>query len=237
MAMCRNGGTRCAATDFSDEAPKRIALSPFELDSREVSNRDFAKFVAATQYVTSAERGNLYAAKGDQLVPLPGKSWKTWNISATATDGSNAADLPVRGIDFNSAKEYCRWRSARLPTESEWEYVARGSDHRMFAWGNEPRMIPNPKSDGPLPANGQPATGRFGNRGMGDGLLEWADAGTSGSDTEADRVLRGSSWLDTNPLYQRLALRRLLGPTQALLDSGLRCAMSADAWPSEMLGG
>jgi len=236
MAMCRsNGGTRCAAADFSDEAPKRIALSPFELDPREVSNRDFTKFVAATQYVTSAERGDLYAANGDQLVPLPGKSWKTW--SSSAPDGGNAADLPVRGVDFNSAKEYCRWRSARLPTETEWEYVARGSDHRMFAWGNEPRTNPHPKLGGPLPVNEQPATGRFGNRGLGDGLLEWVDAGTSGSDTQGDRVLRGSSWLDTNPLYQRLALRRLVGPTQALLDSGLRCARSADSWPKEMLGG
>jgi formylglycine-generating enzyme required for sulfatase activity len=170
----------------------------------------------------------LYSAKGDRLVPMPGKSWKTWN---TAT----AADLPVRGIDFNSAQDYCRWRGERLPTESEWEYVARGSDRRMFAWGNEARTNSNAQSGGPLPVDQQPATGRFGNRGMGDGLLEWVDAGASGG--ESDRVLRGSSWLDTNSLNQRLALRRLLGPTQALLDSGVRCAKSTDSWPDEMLGG
>ncbi len=228
MTMCRSAGVRCAAADFADEMPKTVAMSPFELDLQEVSNREFAEFVAANQYVTAAERGDLYSAKGDRLVPMPGKSWKTWN---TAT----AADLPVRGIDFNSAQDYCRWRGERLPTESEWEYVARGSDRRMFAWGNEARTNSNAQSGGPLPVDQQPATGRFGNRGMGDGLLEWVDAGASGG--ESDRVLRGSSWLDTNSLNQRLALRRLLGPTQALLDSGVRCAKSTDSWPDEMLGG
>jgi formylglycine-generating enzyme required for sulfatase activity len=46
-------------------------------------------------------------------------------------------------------------------------------------------------------------------------------------------VLRGSSWLDTNPVNQRLAMRRLLPPPHAFEDSGFRCARSVDAWKEE----
>jgi formylglycine-generating enzyme required for sulfatase activity len=44
-------------------------------------------------------------------------------------------------------------------------------------------------------------------------------------------VLRGASWLETNPLRQRLAARRLEDPAHAFIDTGFRCDKAVDAWP------
>ncbi|MDJ0765922.1 MAG: SUMF1/EgtB/PvdO family nonheme iron enzyme [Myxococcota bacterium] len=57
--------------------------------------------------------------------------------------GPNYSDFdhprqPITGVSWHDAVTYCKVQGKHLPTEAEWEKAARGTDARIYSWGNEP---------------------------------------------------------------------------------------------------
>lgn len=170
------GGTfRMGSDDFyPEERPVReVRVDGFWIDRHPVTNRQFARFVAAAEYVTGAQRAPdaaLYpGAPPENLVPgsmvffqtagpvdlVNSAQWWAWTPGADwrhpRGPWSSIEDLwqhPVVHVALEDVLAYCAWAETELPTEAEWEFAARGGlDGAIFAWGNEERP------DGQLMAN------------------------------------------------------------------------------------
>lgn len=124
MALIPSGsflmGSPEGSDSFSDERPQRtVFLSAFWIDRYEVTNARYERFVAAT--------GHRPPANPDPAVTL----WAQGHPIA------GSEDHPVVNVGWHDALAYCQWAGKRLPTEAEWEKAARGTDGRLYPWGNE----------------------------------------------------------------------------------------------------
>jgi formylglycine-generating enzyme len=152
-------------THYPEEAPAHLAaVNEFWIDRFQVTNRQFAQFVADTDYVTVAERpldpAEFPGAPSENLVPgslvftmTPGpvdlrhlSQWWTWTPGACwkHPDGPHSlldgrGDEPVVHVALEDAEAYAAWAGKSLPTEKEWERAARGGlDKATYVWGDEP---------------------------------------------------------------------------------------------------
>ena len=133
---CANPKAKSAL--LKDETPShRVFLDPFYIDTYEVTNARFQQFVQATGYRTQAERegGGKIRTGAKTWAQVPDANWR-----APRGQGSSIAGLeahPVVQVSWHDAKAYCAWAGKRLPTEAEWEKAARGTDGRLYPWGNQ----------------------------------------------------------------------------------------------------
>jgi formylglycine-generating enzyme required for sulfatase activity len=101
-----------ASGDEYERPPHKVAVKAFYIDQYEVTCEEYAHFVKATG-----------------RTPPPG--WRNGQYPA------GAAQQPVTGVNWDDANAYAKWAGKRLPTEEEWEFAARGTDGRLYPWGQE----------------------------------------------------------------------------------------------------
>jgi len=141
----------------------RVYVDGFFMDKTDVTNSAFEKFVNATGYLTVAERkpraedfpgappenliaGAVVFSPPDHPVALnshfqwwnyvPGANWR--HPSGPKSDIQGKENYPVVQIAYEDALAYAKWAGKRLPTESEWEFAARGgAAGKPYVWGDE----------------------------------------------------------------------------------------------------
>jgi formylglycine-generating enzyme required for sulfatase activity len=152
------GGSFTMGSDhaFPEEAPAMAAtVAGFWMDQTEVTNAQFAQFVAATGYRTLAERGIRMSDAADAPMvagsavfrprggPEEMRSFVNWWQFQAGADwrhpdgpGTSIAGLeqhPVVHVTYEDAEAYARWKGAALPTEEQFEFAARGSARKNAA--------------------------------------------------------------------------------------------------------
>ncbi len=204
----------------ADEQPAhRVYVDAFFMDKYEVSVGQYAKLLEAMSMEAPPD----------------------WNIM----NQPQHQKRPVVNIDWADAAMYCKWAGKRLPTEAEWEKAARGTDGRIYPWGNElptrlhanfwkkewnnhAALVPVGKlEDGKSP---------YGIYDMAGNVWEWVSdwydhdyyksspsQNPTGPSSAQVKVLRGGSWSDTIDNL-RSANPHIYEPTTRYHNVGFRCA-------------
>ena len=112
MVLVAAGEFTMGSTMADDEKPvHRVDLDAFYMDKYHVTVGQYAKYLEATDKEAPPE----------------------WDIM----NQSRHQKRPVVNVNWFDAATYCKWAGKRLPTEAEWEKAARGTDGRLYPWGNE----------------------------------------------------------------------------------------------------
>jgi formylglycine-generating enzyme required for sulfatase activity len=164
MARVPGGAFTMGANDgAADEQPLHdVRVTEFWMNRTEVTNAEFARFVNATGYVTTAElppagvaegmlpvgqnqpgswcfRPSPGAKAGDRrtwMAFVPGANWRRPHGLGSSIEGRE--NFPVVHVSYEDAQAYCKWAGKRLPTEAEWECAARGGLMlTRYPWGRD----------------------------------------------------------------------------------------------------
>ncbi|MBI4084206.1 MAG: SUMF1/EgtB/PvdO family nonheme iron enzyme [Candidatus Lambdaproteobacteria bacterium] len=183
----------------------------YYLDTGEVSNAEYLKFVRSRGH-----RAPYYWAGGN---PRPGEE-----------------GLPVVGVTWEDARKYCRFVGKRLPSEAEWEKAARGTGGQTYPWAGtsfSPSFTVTVESGRKAPVEVD-AQNRdlspYGVRHLGGNVREWVNdaflpytGAAKDPRHEREKVVRGGSWATTSAAA-RTFFRGSSNPNNVWPDVGFRCA-------------
>jgi formylglycine-generating enzyme required for sulfatase activity len=211
------------AGGFSDELPEHnVTLNAFWIDQTEITNGAYELCVQA----------------GTCKPP----SRFTSNAIDHYYGNPDYTDYPVIYVSWNDAQTYCNWAGMRLPTEAEWEKAARGTDGRIYPWGdsapddhlaNFDDHVMDVTLTGSYPEGASP----YGALDMAGNVWEWTSdwygkdyysqspsLNPGGPETGTKRVIRGGSWIYDAP-GSRTSYRFSKDPAYASYDTGFRCVL------------
>lgn len=221
VLVCIPRGTYTIGSDAgdSDEKPvHKVTLKPYAIGKYEVTNAQYRAFAKATGHRSAGDWEERASVWGEQA--------------------------PVVNVSWHDANAYCKWAGLRLPTEAEWEVAARGTDGRVYPWGNEwdASRCRNRESVGDKGAEGAAVVGSypadispFGCYDMAGNVSEWCSSRYkpfpyhAGDGREALsggvlRVVRGGSWGYNDPDGFRGTDRIGYSPDDCFNYWGFRCA-------------
>ena len=205
--------------DGPAEAPCHVVdLPAFAIGVYPVTNEQFARFIRDTRRVA-----------GPALL---------WDGNRPPTDRLNH---PVTGVTWHEASDYCLWltqatgRPYALPTEAQWEKAARGTNGRVFPWGDEwqaNRCHATPGDTAPVDAF--PAQSIYGCHDMVGNAREWT-LSAWGRDPRAPDRLSAYPWRDDgrNDPDQPATTRRVFRGGRAADPSGYRCSARGGFLPDK----
>lgn len=228
---------------FPEEQPEHSICfdRPFWIDRTEVTVSLFADFLnGQPELIDDYHRWlNVWAVIGnahDQLAQVD----RLWY--PLGSEGNR----PIESVTWFGASDYCAWRQARLPTEAEWEYAARGPDNLLYPWGNKFDREKIVRFEGRNPEVGSKPRGAswVGALDMSGSQFEWTsslyqsypyDASdgreiSKDLDTVSHRVFRGCAWYHPESFNDNLTApaRFDAPPDYAAWYYGFRCALSVD---------
>ncbi len=182
------------------EEKKKIYLPEYWISKMPVTNVHYARFVVETGY------------------RMP----HHWRKKLIYPDG--LADHPVVYVDWYDATAFCKWAGGRLPIEEEWEKAARGTNGRIYPWGNEYKWNQNRCNSKDAHIKGTSRVAQFSPQGdspygcvdMIGNVWEWTNSWFVKKD---QRIVCGGSWYD---FCSAVTLHRISPPDLRDDDYGFR---------------
>jgi formylglycine-generating enzyme required for sulfatase activity len=224
LAECEQFGIDCDREWFIREEPvHEVDLDAYYIDKYEVTNKFYEACVNAE--VCSPPIQSRSFARDDYF------------------GNSEFDDYPVVFVNWDMAEAYCEWRGAKLPTEAQWEKAARGTDERIFPWGNDldykyanfDQII----RDTTMVSQYEKGKSPYGVYDLAGNTVEWVydwysetyyqispSSNPIGPDQGDGRVVRGGSWFDKDQI--RSAWRDGWEPFTNRDGIGFRCAMNVN---------
>ena len=209
-----------------EKVPHAVELGDFWIDRCEVSNIDYLKYLIKDPYLRQSSFPQEFH-NGNYL-----QNW-----AGDLASPSNRSNYPIVYVTWYAARYYCQAINKRLPSEAEWEKVARAGSLDAYsfkerqadeyAWFNE-------NSNGRLHLIADKLPNRYQVYDMHGNVWEWVYdwygvypakrlSNPQGADYGKYRVLRGGSWRSPLP-YLRSSMRGDDSPINAADDVGFRCA-------------